>query len=569
MSNRNSGIVEPLDVQNILRQSGYKPSPVEHISSPKSPSLSAASSRPQSSHGRDIGASAVAVEASTAPPRTNRFSVSFPIVPSNSTSPVRRAKSPVREAPAVVPESLALLTGPSDGNFLTAIAAQERRVLELKEEVVKAEAELDKLKTQWAQHEALKKRNDAKSVTKLQPLQTFSPTTEGEDDTDGSNAWMQQEMERRKTLLNSNKSSNRTVFSGSRHTRTLSLLSPTDRDPGAASMLQRQSMRPRRKESLTQSAQRTQDKDKLQRKLDQLPRAVTSPDLTVDGAETLPVSEDAEGGAERDIILETGKKVATGLRDGLWTFLEDLRQVTVGEEATRIEPPPRKKSSAQNLRPVMKQRSKTSLSQSSRGSSSTSKTSTDTKRRSPTRPKFNKASTATSAVAASLSADPSFLAESSSPVTQRATPVKKPGTAGIRSDKGITTVSPRVSSDNEGWDTWDEISPHGSRASSAVSDSTTHPSTASNASPRTSTDVQKTAESSLSLEAQAMEARRQDPIPWPALSNLGPNALRQTARHLFAELDKTVASSPTKEQKDQNDYVGSEADRNTSAVPAP
>ena len=563
MSNRDSGILEPLDVQNILRRSestAARPSPVEHISSPTSPAHSASSSRPQSSHGNTGSASAVTAEANAAPARTNRFSVSFPIVPSNSTSPVRRAKSPVRETPSVVPESLALLTGPSDGNFLTAIAAQERCVLELKEEVAKAEAELDKLKKQWAQHEATKKRNDAKSVTKLQPLQTFSPTTEAEDDSDGSNAWMQQEMERRKALLNSNKASNRTVFSGSRHTRTLSLLSPTDRDTGAGAPTPRQPPRPTRKDSLPRSAQRAPDPGKLQRKSAQISRAATLPDLTVDGGETLSAESAAyETGAERDVLLlETGKKVATGLRDGLWTFLEDLRQVTVGEEATRIEPPPRRRSSAQNLRPAVKlQRSKTSLSQASRGSSSTNKTSMDAKRRSPTRPKTNKTTTTTSVVSAPLSTDPSFFAEFSSPVTHRATPVKKPGSTSTYREKPANAGSPRPSTDNDGWDTWDETSPHGSRASSAVSDSTTHPSTVSNASPRRSTEVKKASVASSQSVQPDTEPKKRDSIPWPALSDLGPNTFRQTARHLFTELDKSITPSPTKEYEDRDDYLGS------------
>ena len=74
-------------------------------------------------------------------------------------SPVRATQSPVRESFPTVPESVP--SGQTDTNFLTAIAAQERRVLELKEDLVRAEADLRKLKVQWAQHEAQKKRNDA------------------------------------------------------------------------------------------------------------------------------------------------------------------------------------------------------------------------------------------------------------------------------------------------------------------------------------------------------------------------------------------------------------------------
>lgn len=562
-------------MQNILRSSmsiAAKPSPVEHIASPSSPASSASSSRRQSFRGHDRAMSGITAETKTGPPRSNRFSVSFPVTPSNSTSPVRKAQSPVREAPSVVPESLALLTGPSDGNFLTAIATQERRVLELKEELAKAEADLHKLKKQWAQYEAQKKRDDAKSVTKLQPLQTFLPATEAEEDSDGSNAWMQQEMEKRKALLNSNKSSNRTVFSGSRHTKTLSLLSPVNRTPAPTAVptasTQQPPMRPPRKESLSETAQRSRDTDKPPRKPAQMGRATTLPDLAVNGAETLiPERNMEENGVGKDMLVETGKKVATGLRDGLWTFLEDLRQVTVGEEATRIEPPPRRQSSTQSLRSATKQRSKTSLLPSSRGSSTNSKTSTDTKRRSPTRPNHNKAATMCLISAPTL-ADPSFWTEFSPPVAQRETPakVKKATSPAARHDKSASTVSPRASSDNETWETWDESSPQGSRASSAVSESTTHPSTVSNAaSPRTSTEVPKKAGSNLNPSNKTPESSSK--IPWPTLSNLGPKALRRTASHLIAELDKTITPSPTREGNEQDDYLGWGAEAAASALP--
>lgn len=55
--------------------------------------------------------------------------------------------------------------------FLTALASQERRVLELKEELHKAETELEKLKRQWTTHEAARKRNE---LRQLEPLQYVS-----------------------------------------------------------------------------------------------------------------------------------------------------------------------------------------------------------------------------------------------------------------------------------------------------------------------------------------------------------------------------------------------------------
>jgi Domain of unknown function (DUF4048) len=34
----------------------------------------------------------------------------------------------------------------------------------------------------------------------------------------------------------------------------------------------------------------------------------------------------------RDVIVSSGKKMASDLREGLWTFFEDMRQATLGEE---------------------------------------------------------------------------------------------------------------------------------------------------------------------------------------------------------------------------------------------
>lgn len=45
-------------------------------------------------------------------------------------------------------------------------------MLELREELQKAEGDLEKLKKQWATYEATKKRNELRHVEALQPLKT-------------------------------------------------------------------------------------------------------------------------------------------------------------------------------------------------------------------------------------------------------------------------------------------------------------------------------------------------------------------------------------------------------------
>lgn len=127
--------------------------------------------------------------------------------------------------------------------FLTTLAAQERRVLELREELEKAENGLSKLKKQWAQHEAIKKRNEFRQREQLQQLRTAHRLAEGvvqrpdnvrtslnlsEGSSVGSAAVGQAtslDSEGNLRHLNSIKQTQRKVFAGSKHTRTLSLLS--------------------------------------------------------------------------------------------------------------------------------------------------------------------------------------------------------------------------------------------------------------------------------------------------------------------------------------------------------
>ena len=193
-------------------------------------------------------------------------------------------------------------------------------MLELREELIKAEGELKRLKQEWALHEAQRKRHDVRRLQKLQPLQTSAAPTHSQDatpqdDPNGSSAWLQQEMDRRKALLNGTRSSNRTVFSGSRHARTLSLLSPTTA-----------SSRPVVPRNM---AVRSRSPTAPERPAHPL-RLPTDEVLCSQVADTADMNIDL--GLPRDVLVKTGKQIATDFRDGLWTFIEDLRQATVGDE---------------------------------------------------------------------------------------------------------------------------------------------------------------------------------------------------------------------------------------------
>ncbi|KAL9035500.1 MAG: hypothetical protein Q9214_006553 [Letrouitia sp. 1 TL-2023] len=202
---------------------------------------------------------------------------------------------------------------------LTAIATQERRVFELKDELQKAENELQRLKKQWALQQATRKRNETRHSEPLQPLRTddFQTLKEKEVEsnhdstfsskTTSSSPTKEEECQlphHRRNSQHTMRPPYRRVFSGSRNTRALSLLSPET------------------------SSVRSSFSDHVER-----------PHGPVDQpGEHFPTkspadSQHAAKGVSKEPFLETGKQLVDEFRDGLRTLFEDLRQVTVGAEA--------------------------------------------------------------------------------------------------------------------------------------------------------------------------------------------------------------------------------------------
>ena len=220
--------------------------------------------------------------------------------------------------PASPPSPERMFLQPEDSNgFLTALAGQERRILELREELERAELELQRLKKQWASHETSKKKNElrhverlrpiSKSVSSTNPLEAYSLPSIGA------------ERNRRKLPSISTKQSQRKVFSGSKHTRALSLLSPKSST--------NQPMMPPPTGTMIKGSQRAS-------------KSILGSTTEPEGASmaTNP-SESAHtpfhktvNNQPKDAILETGKQLVGDFRIGLWTFFEDLKQATVGDE---------------------------------------------------------------------------------------------------------------------------------------------------------------------------------------------------------------------------------------------
>ncbi len=237
---------------------------------------------------------------------------------SNAHSRVDTPSSSVPSTPVVPerppsPEKKAL----HDSNaFLTALAAQERKVLELKEELQRAEANLEKLKKQWAVHETTKKRYELRHVEPLQPLNAQLPCvgTLADHETIVSG-----EQEKRKPRPLTTRQPQRTVFSGSRHTKTLSLLTPK---PSAGDQSQPPDI------SSPKKARRGTTEGSPRSKI------VQEVSSTSNMSDVLKSSRPRQSvsGPPKDPILDAGKQLVGDFKDGFWTFFEDLRQATVGEE---------------------------------------------------------------------------------------------------------------------------------------------------------------------------------------------------------------------------------------------
>lgn len=247
---------------------------------------------------------------------SNRLSLTIPIpiaLPSAPSSRPTPTSSHMASYPPTPLDTPSLMSPVDPNDFITAIAAQERRVLELREELTRAESDLNRLKKQWTRHEAHKTRAEIRNHDHTRPPVPHIDTPDDQT-TRRSN-----ELDRRKALLLGQQSQQNTptshhrrrVFRGG-HTRTLSLLSPTK--PSAEGF------------AVHEDTARVADNWK--------PARGDAPSGS--GYTTIyptPISKRASW-APRSVHQQTTgvKQIAEDLKTGLWTFMEDLRQATVGEE---------------------------------------------------------------------------------------------------------------------------------------------------------------------------------------------------------------------------------------------
>lgn len=191
-------------------------------------------------------------------------------------------------------------------------------MLELREELSRAESELTRLKKHWTHSEGRRKRAEGRNVESLRPLaaavaaQTDTPTSPN----DPGSSRRSVDLDRRKALLLGQQSeqatptqSRRKVFRGG-HTRTLSLLVPAKSIDGFAVHEDPTGLpKPPMKDSEPQFQS-----------------------LNRHGPDTAAQLSKRASWAPRSVHQSGVKQIAEDFKAGLWNFVEDLRQATVGDE---------------------------------------------------------------------------------------------------------------------------------------------------------------------------------------------------------------------------------------------
>ena len=290
------------------RQGGHDV--VEPRCAPKSTPVSSVPASPAPSQADDFTETRSMRSASTTSRSTNRLSLTLPIAPPTAyPSRPTPASSTVPSFPPTPLDTPSLMSPSGPGEFITAIATQERRVLELREDLNRAEAELVRLKKLWATHEAYKKKAEGRNA---EPPRVLGASADLRDEPAARRSI---EVDRKKALLLGQQTQcipdkgRRRVFRGG-HARTLSLLSPVR--PTADGF-------PVHDDASSGSRPRFEDHDLAY----PTKYSPITPGLPTKRASWAP----------RSTTQTTAvKQIAQDLRHGLWTFMEDLRQATVGDE---------------------------------------------------------------------------------------------------------------------------------------------------------------------------------------------------------------------------------------------
>ncbi|KAL4894842.1 hypothetical protein BDV59DRAFT_175060 [Aspergillus ambiguus] len=535
----------------------------------------------QEKHLRQLKRSSLPARPHAAARHTKRLTLNFPInlppatvaddshVSSSPGAMTPVSRSSARQSPVPPLGTPMAFDDQDDGSgLLTAIAAQERKVLELREELQRAESELDSLKKQWAVSEKTKKRTEiSHRAEPLLPLR--SPDSTGPEPPSSAvsqhtrdhsvasseassaaatpqSARYSRELDRRQSLRAAAtkgtkvSSSGRRVFQGS-HARTLSLLAPAS---GAHSPLG--------------ASAETPDGDRIGRspRSATLPSVDRSPMVPAAGGPTVPggdrdhdfstIPDDVIAQwrrtmppPSREALMRTGRQMASDLREGLWTFLEDIRQATVGEEGINATESRAMSTSARGKRDSSStsSRSRDRLSVAQGGKISRSPSSSGSKG-----PAAAKSSGKDSQ---SADMESSFWSEfgidapgQTSPPAVAARPRNPPAST----DPHEPPSSHLEVDDN--WDDWDTPQPKKmhtpSSSRSTIESKQDQSPVTQGSSPRTSTSFGDWRQHDSHIPDPSVS----DGIPWPAITKLAPSKLTRTASNLMAEWERSLSPSP-------------------------
>jgi hypothetical protein len=402
---------------------------------------------------------------------TKKLSLNFPVLLPSHTNGVSQSPNTLTPiSPARSPRTIASPAVEAP-DFLTLLAGQERKVFELREELSKAETELLALKKQWASFEASKKKSELRQIAKLQPL----PSGAGKDDSET-------ERERQRILEQTSgkprRHTSQRVFSNSRHARQLSLLSPTA------------SEKPPIRHSLDSSIPPSKTKINEPSTHSPASEPASVPTPSIESPATLGktyrdlASRNSLPPPSTDAIVRQGKQMASDLKDGLWTFFEDIRQATVGEEAiTGIQ--------GENGRPKMAKRSSNTLHRKKRFSKENSHIHPSTHE--------NPEDDAATPTSNPSSKDTSFWREFGIETPHKRSEKHIHDTTNINTNTNTTrqVSDPLLDLDDEAWEAWE--SPH------------PNPNPNSNPAPLKTTSPNHSASQSHSQQSHTQ-------MPWPELS---------------------------------------------------
>ncbi|KAJ5626558.1 hypothetical protein N7528_003985 [Penicillium herquei] len=501
-----------------------------------------------------------------------------------SMTPV--TQSSTRPSPALPAGSIPFDVQDDGYDFLRAIASQERKVMELREELQRAETDLSTLKKQWALSEKSKKRTEINlHAEPLIPLR--SPDLNGTEVGSSASSHRREqsmssvgssvvppgrlsrelEWERRSSIRaaatagTSISSNGRRVFQGS-HTRTLSLLSPiTATGPSSTSPSLADNERVGRtpRSATLPSVERNNHNNHnaaANMMINPIDESQVPEHLLSQWRKTMPPPS-------REALMRTGKQMASDLREGLWTFLEDIRQATVGEEGingteSRTMSPPNSSLAPSNSQP----RATFSRGGVSRSSSSSSRGKGQAAE--PTTGKDSKpADIATSfwhefGVDSPAQKSPGARRNPTEKTADVTTPrdENEPDHLDRHSGSPVNNMEDDDTADN--WDVWDtplsgsktRHTPSSSR--STVESKRDQSPTTRGSSPRTSASFGEWNPLTAAPESNT------ETIPWPTITKLAPSKLQRTASNLMAEWERSLSPSP--ERKDSSSGKSSKND---------